>query len=119
MHALKQTKFNRVQHSNVVSIFASEPSCLWINSSFPKNISVEKNAGVAEVNQQLCLKESGQWLESVDQTHLVLASGKLVVVVSLSVSGLSFFIYSIFSFRNNLISLTSLASNIYLKKNFC
>ena len=24
------------------------------------------------------LEESGQWLENVDQTHLVLASGKLV-----------------------------------------
>ena len=33
---------------------------------------------VAEVNQQCCLEESGQWLENVDQTYLVLASGKLL-----------------------------------------
>ena len=25
-----------------------------------------------------CFEESGQWLENVDQTHLVQASGKLV-----------------------------------------
>ena len=34
---------------------------------------------VAEVNQRQCLEESGQWLENVDRTHLVLASGKLVL----------------------------------------
>ena len=31
---------------------------------------------VAEVNQLRWLKESGQWLENVHQTHQVLASGK-------------------------------------------
>ena len=31
------------------------------------------------VNQRRCLEESGQRLENVDQTHLVLASGKLVL----------------------------------------
>ena len=30
----------------------------------------------AKVNQWHCLKESGQWLENGDQTHLVLASDK-------------------------------------------
>ena len=34
---------------------------------------------VAEVNHPCCFEESGQWLENVDQTHLVLASGKLVL----------------------------------------
>ena len=34
---------------------------------------------VAEVNQQCRLDECGQWLENVDQTHLVLASGKPVL----------------------------------------
>ena len=29
------------------------------------------------MNQQRCFEESGQWLENVDGTHLVLASGKL------------------------------------------
>ena len=33
---------------------------------------------VAEVYRWLWLEESGQRLENVDQTHLVLASGKLV-----------------------------------------
>ena len=34
---------------------------------------------VAEVDQQRWLEESGQWLEIVDRTHLVLASGKPVL----------------------------------------
>ena len=34
---------------------------------------------VAEVNQLHWLEESRQWLENVDQTHLVLASGKPVL----------------------------------------
>ena len=34
---------------------------------------------VAEVNQRFVLQESGQWLENVDRTHLVLASGKPVL----------------------------------------
>ena len=34
---------------------------------------------VAEVNQRRWLEESGQWLENVDQTHLVLDSGKPVL----------------------------------------
>ena len=33
---------------------------------------------VAEVNQWRRYEENGQWLENVDQTHVVLASGKLV-----------------------------------------
>ena len=31
---------------------------------------------VAEVNQRPWLEESGQWLENVERTHLVLSSGK-------------------------------------------
>ena len=38
---------------------------------------------VAEVNQQLCLGESGKWIENVDQSHLGLASGKLVLQKSM------------------------------------
>ena len=34
---------------------------------------------VAEVNQQRWLEVSGQWLENVDRTHLILASGKSVL----------------------------------------
>ena len=33
------------------------------------------------LNLLCCSKESGQWLENVDQTYLALAIGKLVVVV--------------------------------------
>ena len=40
---------------------------------------------VANVNQRrCCVEESEQWLENADQTHLVLASGKLVLQKSLS-----------------------------------
>ena len=39
----------------------------------------EKNVNVTEVNQRGCLEESGHWLENVDQTRLVLASGTLVL----------------------------------------
>ena len=34
---------------------------------------------VAEVNPWRCLEESGQWLGNFDPTHLVLASGKLLL----------------------------------------
>ena len=46
--------------------------------AFPKFIR-RKIINVAEVNQRRCLEESGQWLENVDPTHLVLASGKPVL----------------------------------------
>ena len=39
----------------------------------------EKIINVAEVNSQHWLEESGQWLDFVDRTHLVLASGRPVV----------------------------------------
>ena len=39
----------------------------------------EKIIGVAEVNQWCWLEESGQWLQNVDRTHLLLASGKPVL----------------------------------------
>ena len=43
------------------------------SSAFPKI-----HFGIAEIYQWRWLEESGQLLESVDRTHLVLASGKLV-----------------------------------------
>ena len=43
----------------------------------PNKFSEEKIVNVAEVNQLHCLEESGQRLENVDQTHLVLAGGKM------------------------------------------
>ena len=37
-----------------------------------------KIINIAKVNEQSWLEESGQWLETVDRTHLDLASGKQV-----------------------------------------
>ena len=44
---------------------------------------VKKIVGIAEVNECHCDEESGQWFGNVDQTHPVLASGKLVLQKSL------------------------------------
>ena len=44
-----------------------------------KKNSVIKTVNIANVNQRHYLEESGQWLENVDRTHQVLASGKLVL----------------------------------------
>ena len=44
----------------------------------PKKIQ-KKNDRCCEVNQWRWLDESGQWLEIVDQTHLVLAGRKAVL----------------------------------------
>ena len=45
----------------------------------PKKISAEKIDNVAEINRWPSFEESGQWLENVDPTLLVLVSGKLVL----------------------------------------
>ena len=54
------------------SVLASHPTAPGLIPSIPKIINV------AKVNQWRYLEESGQWLEHVDQTHLVLDSGKPV-----------------------------------------
>ena len=52
----------------------------WVwDPVFPKKIFRGKIINDAEVTQQRWLEESGQWLENVHQTHLVLASGKPVL----------------------------------------
>ena len=43
--------------------------------AFPKKF-IGKIIDVAEANLWRWLEDSGQWLENVDRTHLVLASGK-------------------------------------------
>ena len=63
----------------MVSILASGPNCPRFDSQCSKKISEEIIIDVAEVNQWLSLEESGQSLENVDRTHLVLASGKVVL----------------------------------------
>ena len=46
---------------------------------FPYKNSTKKIADVTEVNQKRSLEESREWFETVDQTHLVLASGKQIL----------------------------------------
>ena len=53
------------------------PAALGLIPSIPKKISEEKLS--TEVSQWHCLEERGQCLKNVDRTHLVLASGKLVL----------------------------------------
>ena len=53
--------------------------------SVPK--TYRKSIDVAEFNQWRWLEEREQWLENVDRTHLVLASGKPVQQKRMSSSG--------------------------------
>ena len=57
----------------------------YLIPSIPQTISDEKLVDVAEVVQLHCLEESGQWLENVDQMHVVLASGKLPKKIKLRI----------------------------------
>ena len=63
----------------MVSILASRPNYPGFDSQLSQKNFRGKNVNVAEVNQWPCLEESEQWLENVAQTHLVLASGQLVL----------------------------------------
>ena len=63
------------QHITMVCILAYGPSCPWFNSQHSQTFWEEKIINVAEVNQGRWLEKSEQWLENVDQTPLVLASG--------------------------------------------
>ena len=54
-----------------------DPAAPGLIFSVPQNFTEENIVNVAEVNQQRCIEESGQWLENVGQTYLVLASGML------------------------------------------
>ena len=55
------------------------PAAPELIPGIPKKISSERIVDVAEVHQRCCLEESGQRLDYVNQTHLALASGKLVL----------------------------------------
>ena len=55
------------------------PSSPGFNSHRSQIFCRGKVIDVAEVNQWHWLEESGQWLENVDRTHLVLAGGKSVL----------------------------------------
>ena len=60
-----------------VIILASHPTALGLIPSTLKNISSEL-FDVAGIYRQSCSEQSGQRLENVNRTHLVLASGSLV-----------------------------------------
>ena len=62
----------------MVSIFAPDPAALGSIPVSAKIFQRKKIVNVVEVNQRCCLEGSGQWLENVDHTHQVQASGKLV-----------------------------------------
>ena len=65
------------------SILAYRLCCPWFYSQHSPKKFIGKIVDVADVNQRRCLEESGQWLENVDHTHLVLVSDKLVLQKSL------------------------------------
>ena len=92
-----------------------DPAAPGLIPSIPQIVSEEKTVNVAEVNQWCYLEESGLRLENVDQTHIELASSRLVVqkvfVANLLVGSLTLGVKSpssFFSFFN---------SSPYLKQN--
>ena len=66
-----------VQHRIIVRILGSVPSCPGFDLQHSWSFSEENIVDVAGVYLSSRWEESGQWLENVDRTHLVLASGKL------------------------------------------
>ena len=62
------------QHSAMVSIIASGPSCPGLDFPHYRNIFRGKTDNVADVNKWNCIEGSGQWLEKVDRVRLVLVA---------------------------------------------
>ena len=62
-----------------LSYLLLEPAAPGSIPSIPEIFSEEKIVNVAEVNLRGSLEENGLWIENVDRTNLVLASGKLVL----------------------------------------
>ena len=56
-----------------------DPAAQGLIPGVLKIFSSEKTVDIAKVNQQRSLEESGQWLENVYPSHLVLTRGKLVL----------------------------------------
>ena len=63
--------------TEVAYLLLTQQPRVWF-PAYPKKFR-GKIRGVAEVNQWRWLEESEQWLENVDQTHLVLTSGTSVL----------------------------------------
>ena len=57
-----------------------DPAARGLIPSIPQKNSEEKIVDVAENNQRHCFEESGQWLENVYRTHLVMAWGMLALL---------------------------------------
>ena len=57
----------------------SHPAALGLTPNSPEFFQRKKIINAAKVFQRPWLEESGQWLENVDQTHLVLYNGKVVL----------------------------------------
>ena len=76
---------NTLSASNA-SILSSGPSCPGFDSGHSRDFFRGKIVKVAEVNQRRCQEESGRLIENVDQTHLVLAGGELVLLKTCSAS---------------------------------
>ena len=53
--------------------------CPRFESQHSRNFLKEKMVDLVEVNQRGCIEESGQWHDNINRTHLVMASGKLVL----------------------------------------
>ena len=62
----------------MVSMVAYGPGCPKLDSQHSRDFFRGKIVDVPEFNQWRCLEKSGQWLENVDHTHLILASGKVL-----------------------------------------
>ena len=60
-------------------LFLPDPTAPGSIPSVPKSLLKKDVVNATEVNQWRCSEESGQWLENVNRTYLVLASGKLVL----------------------------------------
>ena len=61
------------------STLASHPAAPGSNLGIPIFLGKVILMLLDQFNQRCCLEESGQRLENVDRTHLVLARGKLVI----------------------------------------
>ena len=88
----------------MVSILASGPSYPGFNSQHSKIIFEEKIIDAL-------VEESGQWVENVDQTHQVLASGKPLLYKKMKSN---FFLFFYLRFRYILVKILNL--NLLLHK---
>ena len=71
---MSQVKESSAGGEGQQSTIVPNPATPGSNPSVPKIFSEEKNVNVAEVNQLGGRGESGQSLENVDRTHLVLVA---------------------------------------------